>query len=107
MKRFFYCEKGNADEAWYYLARDVETGEVYVEHQWAASGKLGSNRIEITDFLEGPYTTARNNLLRRIGAIIEEAGNAPRPPPRAVGQPPMSRRLAPSEAAASQVTKEK
>jgi hypothetical protein len=77
MKRFFYREKGNADEAWYYLARDVESGAVYVEHQWASSGKLGSNRIEISDFVEGPYTTASNNLLRFVGAIIEEDGDAP------------------------------
>ena len=34
MKRFFHREKDNADEAWYYLARDAGTGAVYVERQW-------------------------------------------------------------------------
>jgi hypothetical protein len=78
MKRFFHCEKGNADEAWYYLARDAETGAVYVERQWASRDKSGCNRIEIGDFLEGPSTIARNNLLRSIGATIAEASDTPR-----------------------------
>ena len=77
MKRFFYREKGDADEAWYYLARDAETGTFYVEHQWASSGNSGSNRIEIGEFLEGPYTTPRNSFLRLVGAIIKEARDAP------------------------------
>jgi hypothetical protein len=51
MKRFFYLEKGNRGEAWYYLGRDAQTGAVYVECKWAARGILGSKRIAITDFL--------------------------------------------------------
>jgi hypothetical protein len=78
MKRFFYREKGNHDEAWYYLARDNETGVVYVECQWAVGDHLGSNRIEIADFLSGP---ARANLLRLIGTLVTEAGDAPAPAP--------------------------
>jgi hypothetical protein len=81
MKRFFFREKGNADEVWY-LARDAETGAVYVEHGWISSDDSGSDRIDISDFLEGRSTTARNNLLGFIGAIIEEDGDAPKPPPR-------------------------
>ena len=80
MKRFFYREKGNHVEAWYYLARDTETGAVYIEHQWASWGNSGSNRIDISDFLEGPSTRARNSFLRLVGAIIEEGGDAPVPP---------------------------
>jgi hypothetical protein len=80
MTRFFYREKGNGtgDEAWY-LARDAATGALYVEHRWASSGNSGTDRIKIGDFLEGPYTTARNSLLRFVGGIIEEA---PESPPR-------------------------
>jgi hypothetical protein len=80
MKRFFYREKGNHDEAWYYLARDTETGVVYVECQWAV-GHLGSNRIEIADFLSGPSKAPRNNLLRLIGTLVTKAGDAARLPP--------------------------
>jgi hypothetical protein len=79
MKRFFFREKGNADEVWY-LARDAETGAVYVEHGWISSDDSGSDRIDISDFLEGPSTTARNNLLGFIGAIIEVDGDVPKPP---------------------------
>jgi hypothetical protein len=79
MKRFFYREKGNKDEAWYYLARDTETGAVYVECQWAVGDRSGSNRIEITDFLMGPSNTARNNLLRLIGTLVTKAGDTETP----------------------------
>jgi hypothetical protein len=79
MKRFFYREKGNADEAWYYLARDAKTGAFYVERRWVSWGNSGSNRTEISDFLEGPSTSAQNNLLRFVGGIIERAGDARRP----------------------------
>jgi hypothetical protein len=76
MTRFFYREKGNGigDEAWY-LARDAATGALYVEHRSSS----GTDRIKIGDFIEGPCTTARNNLLRFVGGIIEEA---PESPPR-------------------------
>jgi hypothetical protein len=81
MKRFFFREKGNVDEVWY-LARDAGTGAVYVERQWASCDNSGCNRIEIRDFLEGPSTVARNNLLRSIGATITEANDAPTAQPR-------------------------
>jgi hypothetical protein len=78
-RRFFYHEKGNHDETWYYLARDTESGEVYVEHDWAARGNLGSERIEIAEFLSGPPITARHNLLKLIGTLVVESDDAPRP----------------------------
>ena len=81
MKRIFYHEKGNVDEAWFYLVRDAETGAVYVEHQWGASDHSGSDRIDIIEFLEGPHRPACNNLLRLVGAMIEQADDALRPPP--------------------------
>jgi hypothetical protein len=77
-KRFFYHEKGNHDETWYYLARDTETGDVYVEHEWAARGDVGSKRVEVAAFLSGPSMTARGNLLKLIGTLVQEVGDAPR-----------------------------
>jgi hypothetical protein len=71
MKRFFYREKGNHGEAWYYLGRDTQTGAVYVEYRWAARGNLGSKRIAVTDFLRGPSKPARNSLLRLIRRLNE------------------------------------
>ena len=71
-RRFFYHEKGNHDETWYYLARDTETWAVYIEHERAARGDVGTKRIEIADFLSGPSLTARDNLLKLIGTLVLE-----------------------------------
>jgi hypothetical protein len=79
MKRFFCHEKGNHDEAWYYLARDTESGAVYIEHEWAERGNFGSKRIGVAEFLSGPSMTARDNLLELIGTLVVETGDAPRP----------------------------
>jgi hypothetical protein len=76
-KRFFYHEKGNHDETWYYLALDTETGAVYIEHEWAARGDVGSKRVEIAEFLSGPKMTARDNLLKLIGTLVPD--NPPKP----------------------------
>jgi hypothetical protein len=78
-KRFFYHEKGSHDETWYYLARDTETGAVYIEHEWAARADTGSKRVDIAEFLSGPSMTARDNLLKLIGTLVQETGDAPRP----------------------------
>jgi hypothetical protein len=80
MKRFFYHEKGNHDETWYYLARDTESGAVYIEHEWAERGNLGSKRIGVAEFLSGPSMTARDNLLKLIGTLVSETGDAFRGP---------------------------
>ena len=92
MKRFFYHEKGNHDEAWYYLAWDTESGAVYMEHEWAEQGNLGSKRIEVAEFLSGPSMTARDNLLELIGTLVVETGDAPRPQ-KARSAPPTPGRL--------------
>jgi hypothetical protein len=71
MKRFFYREKGNHGEAWYYLGRDTRTGAVFVEYKWAARGNLGYKRIAVTDFLRGPSKPARNSLLKLVRRLNE------------------------------------
>ena len=79
VKLFFYHEKGNHDETWYYLARNTESGAVFVEHEWAERGNLGSRRIGLAEFLSGSSMTACDNLLDLIGTLVLETGDAPRP----------------------------
>jgi hypothetical protein len=66
-------------QAWYYLGRDTESGAVYIEHEWAERGNLGSKRIEVAEFLSGQSMTARDNLLELIGTLVVKTGDAPRP----------------------------
>jgi hypothetical protein len=82
MKRFFYREKNDRGEAWYYLGRNTQTGAAYVECKWAARGILGSRRMAVSAFLRSPSQPARNSLLRLIGRLKEEAGDAQRLQPR-------------------------
>ena len=77
MKRFFYREKGDRGEAWYYLGRDTQTGALYVECKWTARGIFGSKRIAVSAFLRSPSQPARNSLLRLIGRL-KETGDAQR-----------------------------
>lgn len=71
-KQFFYHEKGNHDETWYHLARDTETGAVFIEHEWAARGDVGSKRIEIAEFLSGTKISAKDKLLKLIGTLVPD-----------------------------------
>lgn len=75
-RKFFYHEKGNHDEKWYHLARDTETGAVFIEHEWAARGDVGSQRIEVAEFLSGGATTAKANLLKLIGTLVQDPEEA-------------------------------
>lgn len=74
-KQFYYHEKGNHEENWYYLARDVN-GQAVVEHEF--SGALGRGneeigaptRIALADFLQ-KRGTAQDNLLKLISTILD------------------------------------
>jgi hypothetical protein len=73
LKRCFFAhEKGNHDETWYYLARDTETGRVFIIHEWAVRANLGERPLEIAEFLAMANSTAQSNLLKLIGSLIEE-----------------------------------
>lgn len=75
-KQFYYHEKGNHSETWYYLARDP-SGLAVVEREF--SGGLGSDdmevgrptRMSVSDFLSSGAGTAQDNLLRLIGTLAE------------------------------------
>jgi hypothetical protein len=71
-RQFFAHEKGNHDETWYRLARDTETGEVFILHEWAARSDAGSERIELSDFLSRNTSSAKTKLLTMIGTLVKE-----------------------------------
>ncbi len=76
-KQFYYHEKGNHEENWYYLVVGND-GRAYVEHEF--SGRPGSASVEIApatrmsvvEFLSGGSGTAQDNLLRLIGNLAAE-----------------------------------
>jgi hypothetical protein len=72
--QFYYHEKGNHSETWYYLTRDAR-GHGIVEREF--SGGLGSDdmevgaptRMSVSEFLASGSGTAQDNLLRLIGTL--------------------------------------
>ena len=81
-RQFFHHEHGVGDEDWYYLARDTESGRVFVVREWSHRAgntfEPGSGAIEIPVFLTGDGP-AEDSLLRLIGTLVEDASDAPRP----------------------------
>lgn len=75
-KQFYYHEKGNHSETWYFLSRDLD-GRGIVEREF--SGGLGSDdmevgpptRMSISEFLASGSGTPQDNLLRLIGTLAE------------------------------------
>ncbi len=65
---------GVGDEDRYYLARDTDTGRVFVHHQWLRRRgdgfAPGNADIELDVFLAG-QGAARAELLRLIGSLVE------------------------------------
>ena len=76
--QFFYHEKGNHDETWYYLCKD-ENGQAYIEHEFSAGPGNGSveigdpTRMSVQQFLESGQGTAQNNLLQLIATLLPDA----------------------------------
>ncbi|MER8950716.1 hypothetical protein [Mesorhizobium sp. M0959] len=77
LRRLIYKhEKGMGDEDWYYLARNTETGRVYIVHEWSHhAGKLkfesGDAEMEIVEYLQGGGTR-QDRLLQMIGTLVEK-----------------------------------
>ncbi len=73
---FLQNEHGVGDEDRYYLARDTDTGRVFVYHKWSRrhgdSYAPGNADIELDVFLAG-QGAARAELLRLIGSLVERA----------------------------------
>ena len=62
---FFKSEKGIGNEDWYYLAKDSETGEEYVLHEWSHGGVKGytsrEEKLVLAEFLK-KFGTAQAHL---------------------------------------------
>jgi hypothetical protein len=71
-RRFFAHGKGNHDETFYHLARDTESGEVFILHEWYVRTDVGSERIELSDFLTRNASSANTKLLAMIGTLVTE-----------------------------------
>jgi len=72
-RQFYYHEKGNHDERWHWLARDTETGRVFVINGFAPMGQEEwETESEVAEFLATDSSTARSNLLSLIGSLVDD-----------------------------------
>jgi hypothetical protein len=73
-RQFFKHEKGLGDEDFYYLARNSDTGQVFVLHEWShrkgQGYEPGSAHIELDAFLV-KRGTAQDRLHELIGTLVE------------------------------------
>ena len=78
-RQFHQHERGMGNEDFHSLARDTETGEVFVIHETShrvGDGfRSGEQRIPIQEFL-AMGGSAQNKLLSLIGTLVPEADNA-------------------------------
>ncbi len=69
---FSTADLGMGDEDWYYLARDTETGRVFVYHEWShrkgQTREGGNEDIELDAFLQRPGI-AQEHLRQLIGSL--------------------------------------
>jgi hypothetical protein len=73
LKRQFHShEIGMSDEDWYYLARDTDSGRIFVYHEWShRKGQTyegGNKDMELQDFL-AHNGTAQARLRELIGTL--------------------------------------
>jgi hypothetical protein len=74
LKRSFHShEVGMGDEDWFYLARDTDSGRVFVYHEWShRKGQTydsGNEDIELDVFLPGGGT-GQARLKELIGTLV-------------------------------------
>jgi hypothetical protein len=78
-RQFFSHERGLGDEDFYYLARNAETGKVFVFHEWShkrGNGfEPGATHIELDAFLVH-RGTAQDKLRALIGTLVLDSSHA-------------------------------
>ena len=76
-RQFSSSDLGMGIENWYYLARDTETGRIFVYHEWSRrrgeTYEGGSEDIELDSFLHHAGT-AQDHLRELIGGWISPSG---------------------------------
>lgn len=76
-RQFHYHEDGSHYEKWYYLARDTETGRVFVvDERIDPKGKQTSTNLEIEEFLSREQSTGTSKLRKLIGTLVMEDSDA-------------------------------
>lgn len=74
-QQFHQRDVGMGDEDWYYLARDTESGRIFVYHEWShREGERfsgGNEDVELDAFL-GQTGTAQSKLRQLIGTLVTE-----------------------------------
>lgn len=74
---FYYHEKGNHDEDWFYLARDTDSGRVFIIHEWAHRENLGDRELSLEEFLTSRGRgTRQDNLIKLIGTLVADTAEA-------------------------------
>lgn len=77
-KEFHRHERGMGDEHWYRLARDTETGRVYIQHEWSVRDgggyTSGESEMSIAEFLGTGGGTRQDKLLALIGTLVPVEG---------------------------------
>jgi len=72
-RRFYYHVKGSHDERWHFLARDTETGKVWIVNGYSPKGEeYRETQSEIAEFLANDNSTAKTNLFALIGSLIPD-----------------------------------
>ncbi len=70
VRQFYRHEKGNHDETFYSLARDSETGRVFIIHEWFAGANVGSAEMTIPEFHARTHnSSAWARFLEFIGTL--------------------------------------
>ena len=75
LKRLFFRHEGGMGEDWYFLARDTETGQVFILHEWTHrvgdNYDPGSAEYELETFLSRKGT-AQDKLRELIGTLASD-----------------------------------
>jgi hypothetical protein len=71
-RQFYKNKKAQGDEYWFYLAKDTETGEVFVIREFDYLVDGGSEKkMTLYEFLAGGGNR-QNALLELIGTLVPE-----------------------------------
>jgi hypothetical protein len=71
-RQFYKNKKPNGDAYWFYLARDTDSGEVYVIREFDYLVDGGSEKkMTLYEFLAGGGNR-QNALLELIGTLVQE-----------------------------------
>jgi hypothetical protein len=79
VRQFYAHEKGNHDETFYSLARDSETGRVFIIHEWFARENVGSSEMTVAEFYAQTHnSSAWSRFVDLVGTLATEPSHANR-----------------------------